>query len=140
VKPLREGCKGKIAYASHAEAEAARHNFIKDRRKSGGGRALRKLHCYFCDECTQFHIGHDSRKGVAPWKPETPKAPTTGQLRRRLRKIETMLEGEKLNRLYQISKIMAAQQQAEAEAEARRAEVAARVADLADSIRIANQL
>jgi hypothetical protein len=141
MKPIpREGCKGKIAYASQAEAEAARHVMRKDFRRTGGGKALRKLQSYGCADCGQWHIGHSSRKGVKLWKLETPKVPTVGQLLRRLRKIEERMDKHQRHRAHVLGQLIQRQAEAEVEAEARRAEIAARVADLADSIRIANQL
>jgi hypothetical protein len=111
---LREKCGDKIRYASEAAAEAARHAMKKDLRKSGGGKALRKLNTYSCDECGQWHIGHSSRKGVKLWKLETPKVPTTGQLLRRLRKIEERMDKNQRHRAHVLGQLI--QRQAEEEA------------------------
>ena len=118
---LKEKCKGKIAYASQAEAEAARRSMKKDFRRTGGGKGLRKLNSYACDECGQWHIGHSSRKGVQLQKVEAPKIPSDGQLRRRLRNIDARLDKERLHRAHVLGLLI--QRQAAEEAARDRAQL-----------------
>jgi hypothetical protein len=136
----------KQSYPSLAAAEDALARIVREyRRTRHGGKSWKRLVAYRCAKCLQWHHGRDNTEYIQKMhdianNPPVKKIPTTGELKRRLRRIEEKLDGEKLNRLYSFGKIMAAQQQAEADAEARRTEVTERVRDLQDSVRIASQL
>jgi hypothetical protein len=96
-------CKHK--YRSQEEAEKARHHMKKELRQNGGGHGLRKLNTYFCEECQAWHLGRSSRYQT---KLEKADIPTTGELRRRLKRIDKRLDGELRHRAYLLGKIIEA--------------------------------
>ena len=78
-------CLEKIGYPTEADAETARKRMVRQKYR---GRALRWLQSFQCPQCFQWHIGHQRRPAPVESAAPQPKIPTTGELRRKLKRIE----------------------------------------------------
>ena|SRR5579863_369591 len=123
---------GKIPYATRDLGIAALANARERYKRSGKASDWRRLHVYQCDRCegVVFHLGRRQDHGMRQQPSEveaTPqkkqprakpvKVPSSGDLRRRMRRITEKLDGERLHKLYLLGvEIQAEQRRAYEEA------------------------
>jgi hypothetical protein len=92
-----EKCNGKQPYYTQAEAEAALESIVRRAKKTGrGGNSYRRLNVYPCG--LHFHVGRNNTLKIKPLPAE--KTPSTGELRRRLKRIDEKLVKDLRHRLY----------------------------------------
>ena len=96
----------------HATKRAALDQLGESRRSTnhrGGGHSLKGLEVYLCQCRFGWCIGHSkNRKTVIAKKSPAPKIPTMGELRRKFRKLEQQMDGERKHRTFLIGQIVAA--------------------------------
>jgi hypothetical protein len=106
-----ETCKEKQQYRTKAEAEAVVRAMRKDLRKAGGGHGIRRLNAYRCDEHVCWHVGRSNRYGVKLQRP--PRVPSTGELKRKLRRIEERMDRDRRQRAFLLGRIIERDRQRE---------------------------
>lgn len=96
----------------HATKRAALDQLGESRRSTnhrGGGHSLKGLEVYLCQCRFGWCIGHSkNRKTVIAKKSPAPKIPTTGELKRRLRKLEQQWDRQNRHRAYLLQKVVEA--------------------------------
>lgn len=99
-----EICKRKFAFATEAEAQAECQRLRYAAKQSGeGGKSWKRLHTFACGK--HFHIGRAN--SYAKLKPTPAKRiPTTGQLWRRLRRIEERIDKERQHRAFTLGQLI----------------------------------
>jgi hypothetical protein len=112
LKNMNDKCKGKLPFATQAEAQSECVRLKRRAKRTGeGGRSFKRLHVYVCGN--HFHIGRDNSE----WLQKMPeivhnkpakKIPSQGQLLRRLRNIEKRMDAERRHWAYTLGQLIAA--------------------------------
>jgi hypothetical protein len=98
----------KIMYGSAVEAEKGRGKLEADAKRTGSiGKSWKRLNSYKCRWCSGWHIGRANSLPARKTVP-TPAIPSTGQLRRKLKRITQKLDCERKHRAYQLGKLIEA--------------------------------
>jgi len=104
MKNAADKCNGKEPYFTQAEAEAVCANLKSIAKRTGqGGRSWRRLHVYACGN--HFHIGRSNSHALLKPLPAK-KIPTTGELRRKLKRVEAAIDGAQRHRAFLLGQII----------------------------------
>lgn len=101
---------GKFSYATPAAADTALVQARREYKANGrDGKSWKRLNVYRCPDCQRWHIGRSSKPPVKPAPPENAqRVPSTGELRRRLARIERQMDRNHAYRVKLLSEIVAA--------------------------------
>jgi hypothetical protein len=100
-----EKCTRHLRHATEREAL----NHLRWARKQPHGKNLRALNVFKCRDCDGWHVGHSAKKMQSAPEPQpTPekKPRTLGEIRRKLRALESQWDRQRKHRAYQLQAIV----------------------------------